>query len=39
VERAAGAVVFAGFFEFYTAIDHIDYVEAVEQVVNKTLGN
>jgi len=30
VEGAAGFVVFAGFFKPYTAVDHIDYVDAIE---------
>jgi hypothetical protein len=37
MERAAGAVVLAGFAQFDAAIHRIDYVDTVKQVVNKAL--
>jgi len=37
VEGAAGFIVFAGFFQPYAAVDHVDYVDAGEQVINKGL--
>ncbi|MNR03022.1 hypothetical protein D3C85_1189000 [compost metagenome] len=39
VERAAGGVVLACFFQLYARAHHIDDVGAVEEVVDKTLGN
>jgi hypothetical protein len=30
MERAAGRIVFAGLFQFDTAVYHIDYVDAGE---------
>ncbi|MNG22525.1 hypothetical protein D3C84_1070160 [compost metagenome] len=39
MERAAGRVVFAGFFQLDARTHHVDDVEAVDQVVNETLGN
>ena len=38
VERAAGAIVFACFFEFYAAINDLDDVKAIQQVIKKCLG-
>jgi hypothetical protein len=37
VEGAAGAEVFTGFAQLNATIDHIDYVEAVEHVIDKAL--
>jgi hypothetical protein len=37
VKRAAGDVVGTGAFERHIALDHIDNVNAVEQVLNKGL--
>jgi hypothetical protein len=37
MEGAAGAVVFAGFAQLNATIDHIDYIEAIEHVIDKTL--
>lgn len=39
VERAAGGVVLAGFFQLHARADNIDDVGAVQEVVNKALGN
>jgi len=39
MERAAGRVVLAGFFQLQPRADHIDDVGAVQKVVNKALGN
>lgn len=39
VERAAGGVVLAGFFQLDARTHHVDDVEAVDQVVNEALGN
>ncbi len=39
VERAAGRIILAGFFQLDTGADHVDDVEAVDEVVNETLGN
>ena len=39
VKRAAGAVILAGFFQLYARTHHVDDVGAVEEVVDKRLGN
>ena len=39
VERAAGGVILAGFFQLHARADNIDDVGAVQKVVNKALGN
>ncbi|MNZ64312.1 hypothetical protein D3C78_824800 [compost metagenome] len=39
VERAAGGVVLAGFFQLDARTHHVDDVEAVDKVVDETLGN
>jgi len=39
VERAAGGVVLAGLFQLHARADHVDDVGAVQEVVNKALGN
>ena len=38
VKGAAGLVVFAGLFQLDTTVDHVDYIDAIEQVINKCLG-
>jgi hypothetical protein len=37
VKGAAGFVVFACFFELYARINHVNDIDAVEQVINKSL--
>jgi hypothetical protein len=39
VERAAGHVVRARFFERHVALDHIHDIEAVQQILNERLRN
>src|SRR5690606_19181737 len=39
VEGAAGAIVLAGAFEFYAGVHQLDDIDAVEQVVDKALGD
>src|SRR5690606_32036911 len=39
MKRAAGGVIFAGFFQFYAAVYHVDHIDAGQQIINKTLGN
>ena len=39
MERAAGSVVLAGLFQLHARADHVDDVGAVQEVVNKALGN
>ena len=38
MERAAGAVVFARFFEFYAPINDLDDIKAIQKVIEKCLG-
>ena len=37
MERTAGAVVFARFFEFYTTVDDLNNIESIQQVIEKSL--
>ena len=39
VERAAGRVILARLFEFDTPVYHLDDVDAVQQVIEESLGN
>lgn len=39
MERATGHVVTAAFFQPDTPIDHIDDIDAFQQVINKGLGD
>ncbi len=38
MERAASAVVFAGFLEFHAPVYHVNDVDAIQQVIDKGLG-
>ena len=37
MEGTAGRVVFAGFFEFYATVDDLNNIEAIQQVIEKSL--
>ena len=39
MEGAAGAVILAGFPQFHPPIDHIDNVDAIQQVIDEGLGD
>ena len=39
MKGATGLVVLAGFFKLHTTVNHIDYIDAVEQIINKGLRN
>ena len=39
MEWAAGGKVLARLSQLHTAIDHLDDIDAIEQVIDKSLGN
>jgi hypothetical protein len=38
VERTAGSVVLAGFFQFDAPVYHLDDIDAIQQVIQESLG-
>src|SRR5690606_41591002 len=37
--RPAGDVNFAGFLQYYAAVQHVDQIDAGQQIINKSLRN